>query len=132
MIEQEKNSEYTEIFLTEALDNYTELNNVLTNLERDTTDANVIQTFFRITHTLKGNAAGMVFDKIAELAHTLEDFFSEVRDGRLLLQANQFASLFKAVDILGQLIDAVKTGKVVKYLGIKTKLEVIINNEQPV
>jgi two-component system, chemotaxis family, sensor kinase CheA len=132
MIEQEKNSEYTEIFLTEALDNYTELNNVLTNLERDTTDANAIQTFFRITHTLKGNAAGMGFEKIADLTHTLEDFFSEVRDGRLLLHADQFSSLFKAVDVLGQLIDAVKTGKVVKYLGIKTKLEVIIKKGQPV
>lgn len=121
-----KEEEYKEIFLAEALDNFEEINRLLTTLEKDTADKNTLQTLFRITHTLKGNAAGMGFEGIAAMAHVLEDLFGEVRDGRVLLQSDLFASVFKAVDILGSLINAIKDGTEVKYKGIKTKLEVII------
>ncbi len=121
-----KEEEYKEIFLAEALDNFEEMNRLLTNLEKDAADRNILQTLFRITHTLKGNAAGMGFEGIADMAHVLEDLFGEVRDGRVVLQSDLFASIFKAVDTLGNLINAVKDGGDVKYKGIKTKLEVII------
>ena len=74
----EKDNEYREIFLAEALENYTELNRLLTVLEKNVNDSKAVQALFRITHTLKGNATGMGFDKIAEMAHVLEDFFGEV------------------------------------------------------
>lgn len=124
----EKDNEYREIFLAEALENYTEMNRLLTVLEKNVNDSKAVQALFRITHTLKGNATGMGFDKIAEMAHVLEDFFGEVREGRLELGSEIFASVFKAADVLGELIDAIKTPKDVKYRGIKTKLEVFIRN----
>lgn len=124
----EKDSEYREIFLAEALDSYTEMNRLLTVLEKNVTDAKAIQALFRITHTLKGNATGMGYEKIAEVAHVLEDFFGEVRDGRLALGSELFASVFKAADVLGELIQAIKNPREVKYRGIKTKLEVFIKN----
>lgn len=138
-MENLKDQEYTEIFLSEALENFTEINRLLTILERNSTDAQAIQALFRITHTLKGNATGMGFDKIADLAHVLEDLFGEVREGRLALTTDIFTSVFKAADILGALIDSIKNPRDVRYLGIKTKLEVFIKNaaggttsEQPV
>lgn len=124
----EKDSEYREIFLAEALENYTEMNRLLTVLEKNVNDSKTVQALFRITHTLKGNATGMGFDKIAEMAHVLEDFFGEVREGRLEMGNEIFTSVFKAVDVLGGLIEAIKTPKDVKYRGIKTKLEVFIRN----
>lgn len=127
---QEKDQEYREIFLAEALDNYTEINRLLTILEKNTEDAHAVQALFRITHTLKGNATGMGFEKIAEVAHVLEDFFGEVRDGKISLGNDIFTSVFKAADVLGELIEAVKNPRDVKYRGIKTKLEVLIKNAQ--
>jgi two-component system chemotaxis sensor kinase CheA len=127
-MENSKDQEYTEIFLSEALENFTEINRLLTILERSSTDAQAIQALFRITHTLKGNATGMGFDKIADLAHVLEDLFGEVREGRLALTADIFTSVFKAADVLGALIDSIKSPREVRYLGIKTKLEVFIKN----
>jgi two-component system, chemotaxis family, sensor kinase CheA len=125
---KEKENEYREIFLAEALENYTEMNRLLTVLEKNVEDKKAVQALFRITHTLKGNATGMGFEKIAEMAHVLEDFFGEVRDGRLELGSEIFTSVFKAADVLGELIEAIKTPKDVKYRGIKTKLEVFIKN----
>jgi two-component system chemotaxis sensor kinase CheA len=56
----------------------------------------------------------------------LEDFFGEVREGRLVLGSEIFVSVFKAADVLGELIEAIKKPRDVKYRGIKTKLEVLI------
>lgn len=126
MNNQEKDQEYREIFLAEALENYTEINRLLTVLEKNVADSKAIAALFRITHTLKGNSTGMGYEKIAEMAHVMEDFFGEVREGRLSLGSDIFSSVFKAADVLGELIEAIKNPKDVKYRGIKTKLEVFI------
>ncbi len=128
MSNQEKDNEYREIFLAEALENFTEINRLLTVLEKNTNDTKAVQALFRLTHTLKGNATGMGFENIAELAHVMEDLFGEVRENRIQLGEEIFTSVFKAADTLGELIDSIKTPRDVKYRGIKTKLEVLIKN----
>lgn len=128
MMNNGKDHEYREIFLAEALENYTEINRLLTVLEKNISDSRAIQALFRITHTLKGNSTGMGYDKIAELAHVMEDFFGEVREGRIELGSDIFASVFKAADALGELIDAIKNPREVRFRGIKTRLEVLIKN----
>lgn len=123
-----KEDEYKELFLAEALDNFEEINRLLTSLEKNDRDKNCLNALFRITHTLKGNAAGLGYVPIAELAHVLEDLFGEVRDGKVKLSADLFGSLYKGVDVLGGLINSLRDGSVVRYKGIKTKLEVLVNN----
>lgn len=120
-----KENEYKELFLAEALDNHEELNRLITELEKKPEDQGAINAIFRITHTLKGNAAGMGFASIAELAHTLETLFGEVREQKITLSTDIFTALFKAIDTLGALIDSLKDGSKVSYKGIRTKLEVI-------
>jgi two-component system chemotaxis sensor kinase CheA len=80
-----KEEEYREIFLTEALENYTEINRLLTVLEKNPSDIKPVHALFRITHTLKGNATGMGYEKIAEVAHVLEDLFDAIRDERIII-----------------------------------------------
>lgn len=129
-----KEEEYRDIFLTEAIENYNEINRLLTVLEKNSSDIKSVHALFRITHTLKGNATGMGFENIAEIAHVLEDLFGAVREGRIVISVDMFASVYKAADVLGELIDAIKNPKDVKYRGIKTKLEVMLRNalvEQP-
>jgi len=121
-----RDDEYKEIFLAEALDNLEEINRLMTHLEKNTSDKETIHALFRITHTLKGNASGMGFVGIGEMSHVLEDLFGEVRDGRIQLDEALFSMLFKAVDVLGNLIRAIRDNADVRYKGIKTKLEVFL------
>lgn len=123
-----KEEEYKEIFLSEALESTEQLNNLFTALEKDIENKTAVDAIFRITHTLKGNAMGMGFSEIAELSHVMEDVFNEVKAGTVKLESNIFNTLYKANDILGQLINAIKTGEQIKYKGIKTKLEVALRN----
>jgi two-component system, chemotaxis family, sensor kinase CheA len=126
-----KDQEYKEIFTAEASENHEELNRLLTQLEKTPSDKAAIDSIFRITHTLKGNALGMGFQEIAEMAHTLEDLFGEIRSHKLTLNDEIFTSLFKAVDVLGELVNALmKPGAPVKYRGVKTKLEVLMREAQ--
>lgn len=127
-----KEQEYREIFLAEAQESQEQLNVLFTDLEKDITNRKAIDAIFRITHTLKGNAMGMGFSEIAELGHVMEDVFNEVKTGKLQLDHSLFDSLYKANDILSELIEAIKIPKAVKYKGIKTKLEVILKNAREI
>ncbi|UXX79502.1 chemotaxis protein CheA [Reichenbachiella carrageenanivorans] len=121
-----KEAEYRELFHAEALENFEELNRLFTDLENDHSDLNAINSIFRIVHTLKGNAMGMGFNDIAELTHVMEDVMGAVQQGNMALNKDLFDSLFKANDKLGALIGALSTGEKVAYLGIKTKLFVLL------
>lgn len=125
-----KEEEYKEIFLAEALDNHEELNRLMTELEKTPDSKTAVDAIFRITHTLKGNAAGMGFSSIAELAHTTESLFGEIREHRIHLTTDIFTALFKAIDVLGSMIHGLKEDRQVAYKGIKTKLEVIIRSAE--
>ncbi|MDO1451262.1 chemotaxis protein CheA [Rhodocytophaga aerolata] len=122
---QSGDDEIKEIFLSEAFEQTEELNKLFTHLEKNHTNKQAIEAIFRITHTLKANAAGMGLEDIAAIAHVLEDIFNEIKTDNITLNQDLFNDLFKANDILCALINQVKTpGLPVKFRGIKTKLEV--------
>ena len=122
-------SEYRQLFLAEALDNFEVLNKLFIDLEKNHADKQAVNSIFRITHTLKGNAMGMGLNAIAELSHVMEDVMGAVKGGTIELDSELFEYLFKANDKLGALIKAIESGEKVSYLGIKTKLSVKLKNE---
>ncbi|HSZ25324.1 MAG TPA: chemotaxis protein CheA [Cytophagaceae bacterium] len=128
----DKENEYKEMFLAEALENYEELNKLFTALEKEHNNKKIIDEIFRITHTMKGNAMGMGFEGITGISHVLEDVFSEAKTGGIVLDQSLFDILFKTLDKLGELINAIHTNEEVKYKGIKTKLEVFLRNIKPI
>ncbi|WP_436516495.1 chemotaxis protein CheA [Ekhidna sp. To15] len=123
-----KEEEYRQLFLTEALENFEELNRLFVELEKDISSRKAIANIFRIVHTLKGNAMGMGYDKIADLAHVMEDVFGAIKNGEISPDKELVDSLFRSNDKLGGLINAITTEEKVSYLGIKTKLSVYLKN----
>jgi two-component system chemotaxis sensor kinase CheA len=119
--------EIREIFLAEAVQAIEELSMLFTDLEKNHESKKSINAIFRITHTLKANAAGMGFNDIASMAHLMEDIFSEIKNNKLELNTELFNDLFKANDIVAKMIAAISdpTIKVV-FRGTRTKLDVIL------
>jgi two-component system chemotaxis sensor kinase CheA len=122
-----KENEFQEIFLAEASENTEELNRLFTELEKTPEDKRIIQGIFRIVHTLKGNALGLGFEGVADMSHILEDTFTGLLNGDMPLTVELMDVLFKANDKLAELIQAVGSKKVVRYKGIRTKLQVLSN-----
>ncbi|UXP31097.1 chemotaxis protein CheA [Reichenbachiella agarivorans] len=123
-----KEQQYRDLFHQEAIESFEELNRLFTDLEKDHGNQSAIDSIFRITHTIKGNAMGMGFDDIAKLSHVMEDVMGAVKSGDMSLNKEIFDALFTANDKLGALIEALKSGAKVSYLGIKTKLGVFFKN----
>jgi len=126
-----KEQEYKKLFIAEADANVEELETFLTQLEKSPADQKTIDSIFRITHTLKGNAAGMGFEVISKFAHALEDLFSEIKQSNIEIEEEIFTTLFKAVDTLKELVQSLSDSNInVRYRGIQRKLEVIVENSR--
>jgi len=120
-----KEKEYLELFHGEALENQEEINKLLIELEKKPDNIELVNAIFRHIHTLKGNAASIGQHDISELAHAIENLFSILRGNSALFSKDVFASIYKSVDILGNMIVAIKSKEKVSYKGIKAKLEVL-------
>lgn len=124
-----KKDEYIEMFYSEAIVAFEEIDTLITIVEKNPQDKKAIDSIFRITHTMKGNAMGLGLTGIAELSHIIEAVFVEVKAKRIPLDRELCNNLFKASDKLGALINAIKTSDKISYKGIRTKLEVYLRKE---
>ena len=66
-------------FIAETEENLRVMEEGLLSLERHPDDPEVLQTIFRMAHTLKGNSASLGFTGVAEFAHALEDQLERLR-----------------------------------------------------
>ncbi|PRR85230.1 chemotaxis protein CheA [Clostridium luticellarii] len=127
-------SQYMDMFLEEAMDNLQTLNDSLLQLEQEPDNIDKVNEIFRVAHTIKGMAATMGFNEVAELTHKMEDVLSEFRDGELKVTQDVVTVLFKCLDTLEHMIKNIEDGvdEKVPIEGIIQELEKISGNPQQV
>lgn len=103
-------SQYMSMFLEESMDNLQSLNESLLQLEQEPNDIDKLNEIFRIAHTIKGMAATMGFNKMAELTHKMEDVLSEFREGKLKVTQKVVTTLFKCLDTLENMVNSINDG----------------------
>lgn len=95
-------------FIAESRDSMAGAEAALLELEANPEDIEAINTVFRAFHTVKGTAAFMGLDKLADFAHHAESLLSRVRDRELpYTQAVANLSL-RSNDVLGEFLEAVE------------------------
>ena len=100
-------AKYRAVFLEEASEHLEEMSRGLLELERDPARAESIDLVFRMAHSIKGMAASLAYDAIAEVAHRLEDRMQEARSaGRV--DAARLARLFKGLEGLEAMVAVVR------------------------
>ena len=103
-------SQYMNMFLEESMDNLQTLNESLLELEKNPNDVDKINEIFRVAHTIKGMAATMGFNDIAELTHKMEDVLSKFRDGQLNVTQEVITVLFDCLDTLERMVSNIEEG----------------------
>jgi two-component system chemotaxis sensor kinase CheA len=103
-------SQYLSMFLEESMDNLQTLNEALLELEQSPDNVDKLNEIFRVAHTIKGMAATMGFNRMAELTHKMEDVLSEFRNGELKVTEEVVTVLFKCLDTLEQMVDGISNG----------------------
>lgn len=98
-------SQYMTMFLEESMDNLQTLNEALLILEQEPNNVDKLNEIFRVAHTIKGMAATMGFNIMAELTHKMEDVLTKFRNGDLNVTENVVTVLFKCLDALEQMVN---------------------------
>ncbi len=103
--------DYRELFFEEAGEYLKEVNNALVKLEKSPQDKEAINLIFRHMHTLKGMAATMRYQKLASLAHKLEDIFDYFRKGKAEVVSRFMDIIFASIDALNTTLDELRENK---------------------
>ncbi len=93
---------FRQLFADEVIPELERLTGTALELERRGPEPQLVAALFRGAHSLKGSAAVVGFDEVAELAHRLEDRLDELRTGRR-------AATPAFVDAVLAVLDAVRT-----------------------
>ena len=98
-------SQYLEIFIDETKDHLQNLSQQLMILEEEPENADTINEIFRAAHSLKGMAGTMGYKRMQHLTHIMENMLSEIRNGKIDVNADLVDVLFQCLDALETYLD---------------------------
>lgn len=104
-------AKYAALFLAESRDHIQQCNRQLLAWERAPDAAEPIQALFRSIHTLKGMAASLGYNRLANLAHALEHVLGAVREGHVGASGELVDATFRTVDALERGVAAAAEGR---------------------
>jgi two-component system chemotaxis sensor kinase CheA len=104
-------SQYLQLFLNESREHLIHLNELIVGLEQSPDDQEKINSLFRSAHSLKGMAASMGYDEIAELAHRMEDLMYKVREGEYRFSEDIATLLLEGADLLSVMLEKLASGQ---------------------
>lgn len=99
------NSNYEELFISEAEDYLEQISNSILKLEKDMNDTEAINSIFRGMHTLKGMAASMGYSSITKISHAMEDVMDLIRNSKLNITVDLIDLLLKGTDYITSLVN---------------------------
>lgn len=111
------------LFLDETLEMLEVLEEEIIKLEEEGEDSELLQDMFRIAHTVKGSAGTIGHIRMSDLAHSMEDVFSRLRDGELLPEQGLVNVLLDTLDALRDLAIETTPGFQGEKVDIKPYLE---------
>ncbi len=100
-------SQYLEIFIDETKEHLESLNSQVLVLEKDPTNNETINEIFRAAHSLKGMAGTMGYKRMQRLTHDMENVFSEVRSGKMVVSAELVDIVFQCLDALEEYLTCI-------------------------
>jgi two-component system, chemotaxis family, sensor kinase CheA len=102
-------SQFHEAFYEESAEAIGQMENALLRLDPGTPDAELINTIFRVAHSIKGGAATFGFSEIASFTHTLETLLDELRSHRLQVTSVLSDLLLRSIDVMREMLRAQQT-----------------------
>lgn len=103
-------ADYLDVFIDESREHLDVLYQQLLELENHPTDMSIIEEIFRAAHTLKGMAATMGYESLANLTHKLENIFDGIRDEKIQVSTETMDVLFESVDDLNRMVEDISGG----------------------
>ncbi|HZJ92463.1 MAG TPA: hybrid sensor histidine kinase/response regulator [Thiopseudomonas sp.] len=110
-------------FVDEAQDHLGQLNSGLSALEHGAASAEQVNSLFRSAHTLKGSSRMLKLEPITQLAHSLEDLLSALREQQVQVNHAVMDALYQGVDALSDQVDQLhKNGQLAELTAAQNQL----------
>lgn len=103
-------SQYLDVFIDESTEHLDVLYKQLLELEKHPNNKTIIEEIFRAAHTLKGMAATMGYQQLADLTHHLENIFDGIRYDKISVYTELVDVLFDTVDHLNAIVEDIAGG----------------------
>jgi two-component system chemotaxis sensor kinase CheA len=98
-------------FLVETAEGLVQMEEAILQLESHPDDTELVQTIFRVVHTIKGNAGILELPKLLSFAHATENLLDDLRSQKLSITSHVANLLFSSLDILREMTAGAKDGR---------------------
>jgi len=99
-------AQFHDTFFEESFEALGSMEAALLKLSAGEADAELINTIFRVAHSIKGGSATFGFANVAAFTHTLETLLDQLRSGQRQVQSNIVDLLLRSVDVLREMLIA--------------------------
>jgi two-component system chemotaxis sensor kinase CheA len=126
--------EILEDFLVEAFELIEQLDQNLVELEGNPDDLELLNSIFRVAHTIKGSSSFLNFDILTGLTHHMEDVLNKARHGDLKLTPEVMDVVLESIDLMKSLLHAIRdngndTSAGIDITDICRRLDIISNGD---
>src|SRR5579863_4422992 len=97
-------TQFHDAFYEESFEAIAQMEESLLRLDVGTPDLELINTIFRVAHSVKGGAAMFGFAEITSFTHTLETLLDELRGQRIKVTAALSDLLLRSIDIMREML----------------------------
>jgi two-component system, chemotaxis family, sensor kinase CheA len=87
-------------FLAESTENLAQLDQDVVELERDPSNASLLNSIFRAIHTIKGTCGFLALPRLETVSHTAESVLERLRKGDLKAEPDVISDILRAVDVI--------------------------------
>lgn len=97
-------------FLAESFSGLDSMETDLLEIERGSSNPELLQAIFRTVHSIKGGSGSLGFDAIADFSHQLESLLDKLRSGQVEPNRELVNLLLRSVDVERSLLGEVQNG----------------------
>ena len=101
-------TQFHDAFFEESFEALDSMETALLKLDIGAPDKELINTIFRVAHSIKGGSATFGFSDIASFTHSLETLLDELRSGGMQVTLSMSDLLLKSVDVMRAMLRAVQ------------------------
>lgn len=106
------NDELLKDFYLEAEQQVEKLEQNVLAMEEDPSDKEAIDEIFRAAHTLKGGAATVHMQELAEFTHAVEDLLDAIRNNKVVATSPIVDSILQSLDVIKAMLEERKNGNI--------------------
>ena len=99
-------TQFHEIFFEESFEALDSMESALLKLSAGEVDAELINTIFRVAHSIKGGAATFAFNEVAGFTHVLETLLDQLRAGKRQVRPDIVDVLLRSGDAMRAMLVA--------------------------